>query len=211
MKPRLSLKWALLTIGTLVLIVVLNTTVFARANKKTVQVASVITSVEATTTTTTIATTEISKPTKVVLPRLIIQKIKVNAYIEQMGLTKAGAMDSPVGPTNAGWYKFGPKPGSIGSAVIDGHFGWKDNIPAVFDNLSKLKVGDKIQVIDESNKTITFIVTKTKVLANNADATEVFSSTDGKAHLNLITCSGSWNITTKNRPSRLVVFTDKAV
>jgi len=41
------------------------------------------------------------------------------------------------------------------------------------------------------------------------DATDVFSSTDGKAHLNLVTCDGIWNKNTAQYSQRLVVFADR--
>ncbi|MFZ2299818.1 MAG: class F sortase [Candidatus Moraniibacteriota bacterium] len=43
----------------------------------------------------------------------------------------------------------------------------------------------------------------------DADALDVFSSDDGKAHLNLITCEGVWDKASKRYSKRLVVFTDK--
>ncbi|PIZ82226.1 MAG: class F sortase, partial [Parcubacteria group bacterium CG_4_10_14_0_2_um_filter_41_6] len=41
------------------------------------------------------------------------------------------------------------------------------------------------------------------------DVPEVFNSSDGKAHLNLITCTGVWNKEDNAFSERLVVFTDK--
>jgi hypothetical protein len=40
-------------------------------------------------------------------------------------------------------------------------------------------------------------------------ASAVFRSSDGKAHLNLITCEGTWNSAQKSFSNRLVVFADK--
>ncbi len=218
MKTLISLKWVLLLVCVGVIVLWINADKFVEQNKDLVQAANVIQVVEATTTPLTItkSSTEeakviVANTSKPKLSRLIISSINVDAPIERLGLTKEGAMDSPAGPINTGWYKYGPKPGDIGSATIAGHFGWKNGIPAVFDNLSKIKIGDKIKVIDENGVTVTFIVMKTKIMANDADATEVFSSNDGKAHLNLITCSGKWDAKTQNRPNRLVVFADKAV
>jgi len=141
--------------------------------------------------------------------RLEIPSIKVNATVLSVGLTSDGAMDSPVGPAPAGWYMLGPKPGEVGNAVIDGHSGWKGGIPAVFDDLYKVKIGDKVYVKDDKGATITFVVREVKIYNPNADATNVFISTDGKSHLNLITCTGFWNKILKSHSDRLVVFTDK--
>jgi LPXTG-site transpeptidase (sortase) family protein len=143
-------------------------------------------------------------PTKLEIP-----SIKVSSNIESIGLTSSGAMDAPVGPSDTGWYNLGPIPGEIGSAVIDGHSGFKGGVSAVFDNLYKIKVGDKVNVINDKGITTTFIVRKISKYDPDANATEVFSSTDSKAHLNLITCTGDWNAITKSHTSRLVVFTDK--
>lgn len=140
--------------------------------------------------------------------RLRIPKINVDAAIEGMGVTAQGDMDSPDGPENAGWYKLGPRPGEIGSAVIDGHFGWKDNKPAVFDKLHTLKKGDQILVEDDAKITYTFVITELRTFGPNDDATQVFRSTDNVAHLNLITCQGTWNKDLKGYSTRLVVFAD---
>lgn len=142
---------------------------------------------------------------------ITIPSINVNARIEQVGLTKTGAMGAPVGPSEVGWFYLGSKPGEVGSSVMDGHSGWKNNIPAVFDNLFKVKIGDKIYVTDDKGVTKTFIIKMIKKLDPNADATDVFTSNDGKAHLNLITCTGFWNKILKSHSQRLVVFSDMEI
>ena len=141
--------------------------------------------------------------------RLKIPKINVDAFVEYVGLTSGGAMDVPKGPNNVGWFYLGSRPGDKGSAVIAGHYGWKNDIPAVFDNLYKLKKGDKIYIEDSTGTTLTFVVGEIGIYDQNADASNVFGSNDGKSHLNLITCEGVWNVALKGRPSRLVIFTDK--
>ncbi|MDP2648549.1 MAG: class F sortase [bacterium] len=141
--------------------------------------------------------------------RLIIPKINVNATLEYVGLTAHGEMDVPEDPGNAAWLSVGPRPGEEGTAVIDGHYGWEDGIPSVFDELTKLQQGDKVYVDDEKGATVTFVVREIRVYGVNEVASEVFASNDGKAHLNLITCEGVWNADQKNYSKRLVVFTDK--
>ena len=122
--------------------------------------------------------------------RLIIPKIGVNAPVEKVGLTSGRDMASPSGPDTVGWYKFGPRPGNKGSAVIDGHSGYADDREAAFDDLPKLKVGDKLVVKDAAGKRLVFVVRRTKLYARNASAAGVFASTTSR-RLNLITCTGS--------------------
>lgn len=150
--------------------------------------------------------TEIGFPVRLKIPR-----IKINSSFEHVGLTPSGAVDSPKGPTNVAWFTDSPMPGEIGSSVIDGHSGWKNNIPAVFDNLYKLKKGDKMYVEDDKGNTVTFVVREIKKYDPSADAELVFHLDDGKAHMNLITCTGIWNKVKKSRSERLVVFTDREI
>lgn len=141
---------------------------------------------------------------------LKIPSINVDAKIESIGLTASGAMDVPKNPDNVAWYGAGSRPGEIGSAVIDGHYGiWENGQAAVFNNLDKLRQGDKIFIKDTAGITISFIVRETRIYDPKADASAIFNSDDGKSHLNLITCEGVWNKISKNYPGRLVVFADK--
>jgi LPXTG-site transpeptidase (sortase) family protein len=150
------------------------------------------------------------QPKKVGVPvRLKLPKINVDAPIEQVGLTSDGALDVPKGPANTGWYNAGPRPGENGSAVIDGHFDLENNPRGVFFDLNKLQAGDKLSVEDETGTTITFVVRESRKYDPNADASTVFRSSDGKAHLNLITCSGVWDTAQQSYSNRLVVFTDR--
>ncbi len=140
--------------------------------------------------------------------RLQIPEIHIDANIESVGLTALGAMEVPKTP-GVGWFDVGVQPGEMGNAVIAGHTGWKDNIPAVFDKLGTLKKGDKIFVLNSNGEVVTFVVREIKSYDAGADSSEVFGSMDGKSHLNLITCSGVWNKISKSSSKRLVVFTDK--
>lgn len=119
-------------------------------------------------------------------------------------------MGVPKGPKGVAWFDLGPHPGEKGSAVIDGHSGWKDGILASFDNLAKLNIGDKIYVEDDKGMTITFVVREFKSFDSKGDASSVFfDPNDGKSHLNLITCEGVWDEVVQSHSSRLVVFTEK--
>lgn len=141
--------------------------------------------------------------------RLKIPKIKVDAAVEYVGLTPQRAMDAPRAPGNVGWFDLGVRPGEDGSAVIAGHYGWKNGKAAAFDGLNKLRKGDKIYIVDSRGITLAFVVREVRMYDQKANAPEVFDSADGKAHLNLITCEGSWNRFQKSYSSRRVVFTDK--
>lgn len=141
--------------------------------------------------------------------RLKIPVINVDSTIEHVGITSDGAMDIPKNQDDVAWLKIGSRPGDMGNAVISGHYGWKNSIPAAFDNLYKLQRGDKLYIEDGKGLIITFIVRESRTYDWDADASDVFSSNDEKVHLNLITCEGAWDKTQKSYSKRLVVFTDK--
>ncbi|MFA5946599.1 MAG: class F sortase [Patescibacteria group bacterium] len=143
--------------------------------------------------------------------RIIIPSIGVNAAIEKVALTPQGAMDVPKNPLNAAWYELGPRPGEIGSAVIDGHVNWFNESSAVFKRLYKVKPGQEVIIEDATGAKVIFIVREVKKFDPATDAASVFTSSDSQAHLNLITCGGVWNKITKQYSERLVVFTDKKI
>lgn len=110
---------------------------------------------------------------------------------------------------NTAWFELGPRPGEMGNAVIDGHFGFIKKKPGAFNNLHRLRKGDILSVQDEKGAVISFVVRESRIYGQHEDVPEVFESSDGKAHLNLITCHGVWNKSKKSYPERLVVFTDR--
>lgn len=159
---------------------------------------------------------ELANPSKQKFPlaglptRLKIPKINVDAPIDYMGILPNGLLEAPSVPKNVGWYKFGPRPGNMGNAVIDGHYGiWENGERTVFDNLNQLAAGDKVFVEDDKGGFAVFAVRESKSFNPNSDSSEVFKSNDGLAHLNLITCDGSWNTASESYSKRLVVFTDR--
>ncbi|MEN9613976.1 MAG: hypothetical protein RLZZ347_283 [Candidatus Parcubacteria bacterium] len=141
--------------------------------------------------------------------RLLISKIGLDTAIESISLTSKKILDTPKDPAHVGWFTLSRRPGEIGVSVIDGHFGWKDGIPAAFDNLHSLTIGDLISVTDEVGVVTTFIVRKVAVYNQTADASVALTTTDKKVHLNLITCKGDWNPITHEYTDRLVVFSDQ--
>jgi LPXTG-site transpeptidase (sortase) family protein len=141
--------------------------------------------------------------------RLKIPGINVNAAIVSVGMAADGSMGVPTKPRDTAWYDLGPRPGEIGSAVISGHVNWLYGATGAFERLKNLKPGKVITVQDDRGAVTSFIVRTSRNYDVTADATDVFSSTDGKAHLNLITCGGTWDKRAKQYTKRLVVFADK--
>lgn len=141
--------------------------------------------------------------------RINIPSIGLDAAIEQLGKTTDGAMAVPTKPLDASWYRLGPRPGEVGSATIAGHVDWVNGGIAVFGKLHEIRQGDIIRVKDDNGVAISFVVREIRIYDATADATDIFSSTDGKIRLNIITCYGVWDKTTNDYSQRLVVFAEK--
>jgi sortase (surface protein transpeptidase) len=142
--------------------------------------------------------------------RLTIPAIGVDAAIQSVGIAwnAPGEMGIPTNFTDVGWYNGGPRPGVPGSAVIDGHLDGKYTPRAVFYDLGKLVPGDLVNVTDKNGNTFQFSVVAVKTYDYNASTSDIFSSSDSVAHLNLITCTGDWIKSQKLYNKRVVVFTD---
>lgn len=143
--------------------------------------------------------------------RLVISGINVDAAIGYAGIAPDGTMEISQSQDDVAWYEPGTRPGDIGSAVIAGHYGSLNGKFSVFSNLSKLSKGDKLHIKDHNGVIINFVVRESRKYNPEADASEVFKSNDGKAHLNLVTCEGTWNSNQESYSDRRVVFTDKEI
>ena len=141
--------------------------------------------------------------------RLIIPSIGVDAAIESLGILANGNLATPVQHPwdDAGWYDPGPRPGTPGSSVIDGHLDRPGGYPAVFWDLRDLQIGDKVIVIDAQGKTLSFhVINITFYPVQELPVSEIFGNNQG-LYLNLITCAGDWIPDQHQTNQRLVVYT----
>ena len=147
-------------------------------------------------------------PTPALVPvTLIIPKLKIQAPVEQVGLTPTNNMDVPKDAADAAWYMHGPKPAEEGNAVISAHYDTPTGKPALFYYLNKLEVGDGVEVISNNAVHSTFVVTEKSTIPYDTFPNEfVFKSKPGR-NLNLITCSGIWDPRKKIYSDRIVVYT----
>ncbi|MGI5841547.1 MAG: class F sortase [Patescibacteria group bacterium] len=137
---------------------------------------------------------------------LEIEKIDLSVEVIGVGLNEKKAMIVPEENNLVSWYKNGTVPGEVGSAVLSGHYEWRE--AGVFKRLGEVEVGDIIKLKDNNGTEKLFRVSKRAIYdKNNFPMKEVFSSKD-KKRLNLITCYGRFNRATKLYEDRLVVFAE---
>ncbi|MFN8474143.1 MAG: class F sortase [Anaerolineae bacterium] len=141
------------------------------------------------------------RPASMSIPAIGIK----DANVVDVGLEANGAMETPKGWWDLGWYKLGPLPGQLGNSVISGHLD-SDTGPAVFWNLGRLRKGDKIVVEMEDGTKRSFAVEKLESYPyNKAPLDRIFGASD-RARLNLITCAGVFDKGHANYSNRLVVY-----
>lgn len=142
--------------------------------------------------------------------RLEIPSLNIDAHVQFAGINAKGDMMAPNNFTDVAWYKYGPVPGQIGSAVIDGHVDNGLALAGVFKHLGDIKAGDDVYVVDQNGAKLHFVVTDVKAYPYTAaPADEIFGRTDA-ARLNLITCAGTWVAGQRTYNERLVVYTKLA-
>lgn len=138
--------------------------------------------------------------------KITIPKIDVETTVESVAMDSQGRMDVPKDADNTAWYNPGFRPGTNGSAVIDGHYDKETGAPAVFYNVNKLTPGDTIIITDDKDVKYTFAVDHiTKYPDADFPIQQVFAAAD-VPQLNLITCQGTWNKEAHNYSDRMVVY-----
>ena len=143
------------------------------------------------------------KPLSIQLPT-----IKVEGYIEQVGVDKDNRMVVPSNVHMGGWYTKGALPGEDGLSIIDGHV---HGIYAkgIFYNLGKLKADDAFTVTFGDKSIRKFKVTKVQtVSAKEADKTLFVRDKTISKQLNLITCTGKYNKDSKTYDSRVIIVAE---
>lgn len=118
---------------------------------------------------------------------LYIPSIKLLSNVQDVGIDAKGNMDVPSGKTNnVGWYKYGVKPGTTGTAVLDAHN------TAAFKELNKVPVGAPVYVYMSDGKWLQFKVNKAKTYSmQTLQPSTLFEPTNNRVQkINLITCAG---------------------
>lgn len=145
------------------------------------------------------------------LPRVVrISKLGVYARIQRQGVDKTGALKAPGNVHNAGWYENSSKPGEGGAMLLDGHVAGPTQ-RGVFYNIKNLKAGDAIEVERGDGQKFTYKVVKSVVSdVKNTDMTAaLLPVSEGKAGLNLMTCTGPYDSKSGEYTQRITVFAEQ--
>jgi len=139
--------------------------------------------------------------------RVEIPVIGVRAPVMPVGRSPDGTVQVP--PLHqahrVGWYRYGPAPGSRGSAVLLGHY---DDLhgPAVFHRLGRVRRGDVVRIERRDGRTAVFAVESVeRVPKSRFPARKVYGPVD-HAGLRLVTCGGSYDRRRRTYRDNVIVY-----
>jgi sortase (surface protein transpeptidase) len=126
--------------------------------------------------------------------------------VSALGLNPDGTVQVPTDFQEPGWFRLGPSPGQMGSAVILGHVDSYRG-PAVFFRLRSLRAGDRVEVSLADGAVAHFVVTTVAMYPKEQfPARQVYGS-HGYSALQLVTCGGKFDTRTRSYLSNVVVYT----
>jgi hypothetical protein len=138
---------------------------------------------------------------------LSIPAIGLSDSLSELGLNKDGTVQVPTSWAVPGWYRLGPSPGQVGSAVILGHV---DSVhgPAAFYRLASLRPGNKVSVTLADGRTVRFEVIGLRMYLKSKFPDHLVYGPRSYSALQLVTCGGIFDSGSHHYLSNLVVFTD---
>ena len=136
---------------------------------------------------------------------LTIPAIGVHTKLIRLGITTQGTLQVPTVTSVAGWYTGSPRPGEVGSSVIAGHI---DSYlgPGIFYRLGDMRPGQRIYVRRGNGSLAVFSVTAVQQYPKDRFPTSEVYGPAPDAELNLITCGGTFDYTTRSYLSNTVVY-----
>lgn len=156
----------------------------------------------ASTTTAPAPLTVVARSTPVTLS---IPAIGVAVAVSELGLNPDGTVQVPTDFQVPGWYRLGPSPGQVGSAVILGHVDSYQG-PAVFFNLRSLTAGDPVDVTLADGMVAHFVVTSVAMYPKDQFPAQQVYGSHGNSQLQLVTCGGTFDSQTGHYLSNIVVY-----
>lgn len=131
--------------------------------------------------------------------RIIIPKAGVDAPFSYKVVPTGGQMPNPNSWDDVAYYDFvnwpgmGGLPGKGGNVVVAGHVDYINHGPAVFWDLDKLEVGDRVQIRLTDGTVIEYAIEFNKhIEADKADWTAIVAGTADES-ITLITCEGQFS------------------
>ncbi|MFJ7177260.1 class F sortase [Streptomyces massasporeus] len=140
--------------------------------------------------------------------RVLVPRTGLDARVSPVGVTDEGDVTVPDDPSVAGWYRYGPAPGSAeGSAVLVGHVDTDTGALGEFRALYGVRRGDTVEVRRAGDEPVTYRVVSRVTVPKDELPASAFRRT-GAPVLTLITCAPPFVPERGGYLSNLVVTAD---
>jgi len=126
------------------------------------------------------------------------------APVVGVGVGPNGDMEIP-GANGVGWYRFNPRPGAQGSAVLAAHISF-DGTPGVFRHLDAVAVGETVMVGFDDGSEAAFEIVETVQYDKTSLPLDRIFAKDGDPVLTLITCGGDFNRSLRSYEDNFVAY-----
>ncbi|MFI8890829.1 class F sortase [Streptomyces paradoxus] len=137
--------------------------------------------------------------------RVLVPRAGLDARVGPVGVTDRGEMAVPDDPALAGWYRYGPAPGSArGSAVLVGHVDTESGDLGEFRALYDVRRGDRVEVRRAGAEPVRYRVVSRVTVPKNDLPPSAFRR-NGAPVLTLITCAPPYDPERGGYVSNLVV------
>jgi sortase (surface protein transpeptidase) len=140
--------------------------------------------------------------------RIDIPSMDVQAPVVARGLDRDGAIDPPPFDQSGvvGWFEGGVRPGAAGVALFVGHVDTETR-PAVFYELSAMRIGETIRVVRDDGRVARFTVDDVQVIPrDDFDAQRAYGvRQSGRAELRLVTCGGTFDPADRSYSANVIV------
>ncbi|MHB1785985.1 MAG: class F sortase [Acidimicrobiales bacterium] len=136
---------------------------------------------------------------------LRIPAIGVAVGVSGLGLNPDGTVQVPTDFHKPGWFRLGPSPGQVGSAVILGHVDSYKG-PAVFFRLRSLRAGDGVEVSLADGVVAHFVVNTVEIYPKDRFPAHQVYASHGYSALQIVTCGGKFDTHTRSYLSNVVAY-----
>jgi sortase (surface protein transpeptidase) len=127
-----------------------------------------------------------------------------DAPIRAVGVEPTGEMEIP-GAEEVGWYRFGPRPGEAGSAVLAAHVAY-DGDDGVFRHLATLQPGAGLTITSDDGSTEAYEVVRSAQHAKDELPFDELFRRDGPPGVALVTCGGAFDPSLRSFHDNVVVY-----
>ena len=143
--------------------------------------------------------------------RIRVPSVEIDIPVGPVGVEEDGLMEIPEDIRTAGWYQYGPAPGSVnGSAVITAHVDSFEQGLGPFAYLKQLSAGADIIVTTADGAEFVYIVESVQnVERTQLPLGQVFDRV-GVPRLVLITCGGQFDENVRTYSDNIVVIANPA-